>query len=212
VHPEVRAAVEGAAGVLEALGARCEWVDGPQLDEDWAGFTHVWADMAHHYRDLWDREGVHPEVAALIDLGRALTGLEYASSLARAREIRASFERSLGAVDVLLAPATPYPAPLAGSTTVEVEGGVLGVHDGSPARLTAPVNLAGLPALAFPVGFSAEGLPLGAQLIGPPWWDETLLDVGIAYQATTNWHARRPAHGGMSALRGVGQEGEPNRR
>ena len=200
VHPEVRAAIEGAAGVLEALGARCEWVDGPELDEGWGGFRHVWADVAHHYRELWDREGVHPDVASLINMGRSMTGLEYASSLERARGIRESFERVLGAVDVLLAPATPYPAPPADSTEVQVEGGVLGVHDGSPSRLTVPVNLAGLPALAFPVGFSADGLPLGAQLIGPPWWDEALLGVGIAYQAVTDWHTRKPPRDEAAAI------------
>jgi aspartyl-tRNA(Asn)/glutamyl-tRNA(Gln) amidotransferase subunit A len=122
--------------------------------------------------------------------------------LKRAREIRQSFERVFGAVDALLAPATPYPAPLADSTEVPVEGGVLGVHDGSPSRLTVPVNLAGLPALAFPVGFSAAGLPLGAQLIGPPHWDETLLGVGIAYQSVTDWHTRKPPRHEAATSRG----------
>lgn len=66
---------------------------------------------------------MHPEVAALIDFGRSLSALAYAASLARAREIRHSFEPALAGVDVLLAPATPYPAPPAGETHVEVAGG-----------------------------------------------------------------------------------------
>ena len=78
---------------------------------------------------------------------------------------------------------------------------MLGAHDGSPSRLTVPVNLAGLPALTFPVRFSADGLPLGAQLIGPPWWDETLLSVGIAYQAVTDWHTRKPPRDEAAAIR-----------
>ena len=185
VHTHVRTAVEDAARLLQDLGAHIDWVDGPQLDEGWEGFKHVWADVAYHYRELWDQKDVHPEVASLVDFGRSLSGLEYTASLARAREIRASFERTLASVDLLLAPATPYPAPPASGTHVEVSGGVLGIHDGSPSRLTVPVNLAGLPALAFPVGFF-DGLPLGAQLIGPAHCDEQLLAVGMSYQAVTD--------------------------
>jgi Asp-tRNA(Asn)/Glu-tRNA(Gln) amidotransferase A subunit family amidase len=193
VHPDVQAAVEDAAHVFEDLGAHVDPVDGPELDEGWRGFRHVWADVAHHYRHLWDRRDVPPEIAALIDIGRGMTGVEYAESRQRAREIGESFERTLAEVDVLLAPATPYPAPpAAGETHVEVSGGALGIHDGSPSRLTVPVNLAGLPALAFPVGFSAA-LPIGAQLIGPAASDERLLALGSHYQAVTDWHDRAPA-------------------
>jgi aspartyl-tRNA(Asn)/glutamyl-tRNA(Gln) amidotransferase subunit A len=198
LHPDTRAAVEEAAKILAALGAEVEEVDGPELDLGWNGFKHVWADVAHEYRDLWDRDGVHPEVAARIDYGRSMTGLDYAASLQRAREISDSFDRAMADVDLLLTPATPYPAPRITATSVEVTGGVLGVHDGSPSRLTVPVNLAGLPALAFPVG-SSGGLPLGAQLIGPRGWDDVLLDLGMRYQRVTDWHTQSalqaPTHG-----------------
>jgi Asp-tRNA(Asn)/Glu-tRNA(Gln) amidotransferase A subunit family amidase len=189
VHATVRTAVEDAAGVFENLGARVDWVDGPELDDGWEGFKHVWADVAHHYRELWDQQGVHPDVAALLDFGRSMSGVEYAASLERARRIRDSVEQALASVDVLLTPATPYPAPPASGTTLAVSDGVLGIHDGSPSRLTVPVNLAGVPALAFPVGF-VGGLPLGAQLVGPPASDEQLLDLGMRYQAVTTWHTR----------------------
>jgi aspartyl-tRNA(Asn)/glutamyl-tRNA(Gln) amidotransferase subunit A len=191
VHPATRAAVEEAAGVLGGLGGHVDWIDGPELDERWNGFKHVWADVAHLYRELWDRDGVHPDVAYLINFGRAMTGVAYAASRQRAGEIRHSFERALAAVDVLLAPATPYPAPPMAATHVDVDGGALAIHDGTPTRLTAPVNLAGLPAVAFPVGF-ADGLPLGAQLIGPPQSEEALLGLAMAYQSVTDWHTRRP--------------------
>ena len=189
VHPETRAAVEGAARALEDLGAAVEEIDGPQLDEGWDGFKFVWADVAHGHPHLWDDPGVHAEVASLIDFGRAMSGVDYAASRSRAREIRASFEQSLTVVDVLLAPATPYPAPPVEAQEVAVEGGALDVHSGSPSRLTVPVNLAGLPSLAFPVGMSSEGLPLGAQLIGRPWAEETLLAWIDAYQQTRTSHS-----------------------
>lgn len=190
IHPETRAGVEGAARALEELGAVVNEVDGPELDEGWAGIRFVWADVAHAHRDLWDDARVHPEVARLINVGRNISGVDYAASRSRAQEIRASFERTLAAVDVLLAPATPYPAPPVHAEEVAVEGGTLDVHRFGPGRLTAPVNLAGLPALAFPVGMASDGMPLGAQLIGRPWAEETLLAWVGAYQRMTDWHCR----------------------
>lgn len=58
---------------------------------------------------------------------------------------------------------------------------------------TVPVNLAGLPALALPAGFSEEGLPVGIQIIGRRFDEETLLALGHAYQKETEWHERTPA-------------------
>ena len=62
------------------------------------------------------------------------------------------------------------------------------MHRGAPSRLTVPVNEAGLPAVAFPVGRSTEGLPIGAQLIGSPYDEETLLAVVEAFQGVTTHH------------------------
>ena len=57
---------------------------------------------------------------------------------------------------------------------------------------TIPINIAGLPAMSVPGGF-AEGLPVGMQIIGKPFAEETVLRVGYAYQQATDWHTRRPA-------------------
>ena len=108
--------------------------------------------------------------------------------MARARAMRQDFELAFRRVDALLAPSTPYPAPRATDDEVAVQGGVLDVHRGAPSRLTVPVNEAGLPAVAFPVGRSTEGLPIGAQLIGAPYDEETLLAVVEAFQIATTHH------------------------
>jgi aspartyl-tRNA(Asn)/glutamyl-tRNA(Gln) amidotransferase subunit A len=54
-------------------------------------------------------------------------------------------------------------------------------------------NAVGYPALSVPMGFSAAGLPLGLQIAARPFEDATALDVGMAYQARTDWHLRQPA-------------------
>ena len=58
---------------------------------------------------------------------------------------------------------------------------------------TTSVNLAGLPGLSVPCGFDAAGLPIGLQLIAPPFSEEIALRVGDAYQRETDWHRRRPS-------------------
>ena len=57
---------------------------------------------------------------------------------------------------------------------------------------TISVNLAGVPGLSLPCGFTSSGLPIGLQLIGPAFGEETLLRAGHTYQLATDWHTKRP--------------------
>jgi aspartyl-tRNA(Asn)/glutamyl-tRNA(Gln) amidotransferase subunit A len=56
-----------------------------------------------------------------------------------------------------------------------------------------PFDILGLPEIAFPIGFDAGGVPVGAILGGQPYEEDRLLEVAAAYQAVTDWHTRRPA-------------------
>lgn len=181
-HPVTSRAVEQAADAFASLGAVLVRRDGPGIDERFVGFRHVWADVAYHYQDLWDSPEVGDGLRFLIDVGRRMSGLDYARSRAFADAMRERFAEALSDVDVLLVPATPYPAPRMADTDVAVGDGVIDVHRGGPSLLTAPVNEAGLPAVAFPVGRTDDGMPLGAQLIGAPYRDEQLLRIVAAYQ------------------------------
>jgi aspartyl-tRNA(Asn)/glutamyl-tRNA(Gln) amidotransferase subunit A len=57
-------------------------------------------------------------------------------------------------------------------------------------RLNYPFNLAGLPALSFPCGFTANGLPIGLQVVGKPFEETMVLRIAHAYQQLTDWHRR----------------------
>ena len=101
--------------------------------------------------------------------------------------IRRDFEQAFdGGVDAMLLPTTPTPAF------------ELGEKLDDPLQMyladifTISCNLAGLPGLALPCGLTDEGLPVGMQLIGPPFDEARLLRIGHAYQQTTDWHRRRP--------------------
>jgi aspartyl-tRNA(Asn)/glutamyl-tRNA(Gln) amidotransferase subunit A len=107
------------------------------------------------------------------------------------RLIQESFSKLFAEVDVLLAPARPGPAspadqPLGGSSRTGPAPKTPGLTSLIPAG-----NLAGLPALCLPCGF-AGGLPVGIQLVGVPFSENTLLAVGREFQSRTDWHTRRP--------------------
>ena len=193
VHPETHAAVDAAAETLESLGARVELVDGPEVEKTWQPFAMRLSEVAHRYRDLWDSDRISRELAGLISVGRQITAADAFGGQELAIETRRAFDRALQDADALLAPCTAFAAPLASEQEIALENGkTLDVHSGGPARLTLPVNLAGLPSVAFPVGLSSEDMPLGAQLIGPEWSELRLCSVVSAYQAATDWHLRDP--------------------
>jgi aspartyl-tRNA(Asn)/glutamyl-tRNA(Gln) amidotransferase subunit A len=86
--------------------------------------------------------------------------------------------------DVLVTPTTPKPAPTFAA--------VWDPSFGFPKSNMAPFNMTGLPALAVPCGFSAQGLPLSLQIAGRPFDEATVLRLGHAYEQATEWHGRRP--------------------
>jgi aspartyl-tRNA(Asn)/glutamyl-tRNA(Gln) amidotransferase subunit A len=59
-------------------------------------------------------------------------------------------------------------------------------------RCCRPINYLGLPSLALPAGFTANGLPFGVQLIGRPFAEARLFRIGRAYERETEWYKRRP--------------------
>lgn len=132
-----------------------------------------------------------PEVRRRIMLGTySLSAGYYDAYYKRAQQVRTlikrDFDQAFAQVDVIASPVSPTVAFKVGQK----------IDDPLAMYLsdvcTLPINLAGVPSLAIPCGFS-EGLPVGLQLIGRPFDEATLLRVGDAYQRLTDWHARFPA-------------------
>ena len=101
----------------------------------------------------------------------------------------------------MLAPVTPTPAPSLAEATAG-DGEAIAARMGRFSRLTRPWNGLGLPVLALPCGFSATGLPIGAQLVGRPFDEATVLAVGHAYEQAAEWYRRRPDLDGADAAPG----------
>ena len=146
--------------------------------------------------DLWEalektREfGFGPEVTRRVMLGTyALSTGYYDAYYLKAQQartlIRQDFDQVFREVDALITPTSP------------VTAFKIGEKVGDPVQMylidacTLPVNIAGLPGLSIPCGFS-DGLPVGMQFIGPHFSEETLLKAAHAYEIATDWNKSRP--------------------
>ncbi len=138
--------------------------------------------------------GFGPEVKRRIMLGTyALRSGYYDAYYLRAQKVRTliknEFARAFEACDVIATPTAPTVAfPLGEKVSDPL---AMYLND----VFTIPCNLAGLPGMSIPCGFSS-GLPIGLQLLGPPLGEETLFAFAGAYQRATDWHTRRPAVAG----------------
>jgi aspartyl-tRNA(Asn)/glutamyl-tRNA(Gln) amidotransferase subunit A len=186
---EVLLAVRAAAQVFSGLGAHVTEAEVPwALEAARANGLMVTSDAAavHQERLETNPEGFGTDVCERLQSGAAYTSTEYVLARRVQAETRKSFERFFEAYDLLLTPATPLVAPFRSS---------LGAAKRAPqlTRFTAPFNLAGLPALVLPCGFTTQGLPVGLQVVGRHWDEETILRAAYAYENASDWRRVRPA-------------------
>jgi len=208
-----RKAIDEAILALEGLGASVRPVSLPTTRYALACYyiiapSECSANLARYdgvkygysYQDtdnMWEalektREyGFGPEVTRRVMLGTyALSSGYYDAYYLKAQQartlIRQDFDRVFQDVDALVTPTSP------------VTAFKIGEKSGDPVQMylidvcTLPVNIAGLPGLSVPCGFS-DGLPVGLQLIGPRFSEETLLRTAHAYESATGWSKARPA-------------------
>ncbi len=100
--------------------------------------------------------------------------------------IRREYEDAFKQVDIIAGPVTSEPAFLVGSKTEDPLQMYLAD------ALTVPVNVAGVPAISVPCGFTSENLPVGLQLIAPHFQEERMFSVATAYEAQHDWYMRAP--------------------
>lgn len=186
--PEVVSAVCKAAKVFEAMGCRVQ-----EVNVDWmrdaaiANRIMTQSDGAAVHRD---RLREHPEmfgddIRRRLNDGAKTTSTEYILARRRQTEVRKRCEQFFESYDLLLTPTTPIAAPtIEGHDAVEQAGRLT--------RFTAPFNLAGLPALSIPCGFTKDGLPIGLQIISRPWAESKVLNAGYSYEQVTSWHHNFP--------------------
>ncbi|HEY95081.1 MAG TPA: Asp-tRNA(Asn)/Glu-tRNA(Gln) amidotransferase subunit GatA [Dehalococcoidia bacterium] len=212
IQPEVNSAIQAAISKLEELGASIEEVSLPhtryalavyyiiapsEASANLARYDGVKYGLSHEKAtSMWEnmektrQYGFGSEVKRRIMLGTyALSAGYYDAYYLKAQKVRTLIRREFDSVfekvDALITPTSP---------TVPFK---IGEKTDDPLQMylsdvcTLPINIAGIPALSIPAGFS-EGLPVGMQIIGKPFAEETILKIGHAYQQVTEWHKEKP--------------------
>ncbi|MAI96890.1 MAG: Asp-tRNA(Asn)/Glu-tRNA(Gln) amidotransferase GatCAB subunit A [Synechococcus sp. MED650] len=214
LDPEVKASVQASAAQLEALGAELVEVSCPRFNDGIATYYVIApseasanlarydgvkygfrAEDAESLASMTSRsraEGFGAEVQRRILIGTYALSAGYVDAYYRKAQqvrtlIRRDFDAAFNSVDVLLTPTAPSTAFKAGA------------HADDPLAmyladlLTIPVNLAGLPAISVPCGFSQAGLPIGMQLIGNVLDEARLLQVAHQYEQAAEVFSKRPS-------------------
>lgn len=211
INQDVKEAAQKALQKYEALGAKLIEVSMPSFEYAVATYYLIapaeassnlarydGVKFGHRTKDAKDlltmyyetrREGFGSEVKRRIMLGTyALSAGYYDAYYLKALKVRTlikrDYEKAFETCDLLLSPTTPTSAFKMGEKTADP----LAMYLSDIA--TIPVNLAGLPAISIPCGFS-NGLPVGLQITGKAFDEETILRAAFTYEQNTDWHKQR---------------------
>lgn len=215
LDPEVEKATREAAKVLESLGAKIVDISLPHTKYAIATYyvicpCEVSSNMARYdgiryghtvekpedLRDYYHQvrsEGFGKEVKRRIMIGTyALSAGYYDAYYRQAQKVRTlikkDFEDAYKTVDAIISPVAPTPAFKVGEMSDPLSMYLQDVF-------VIPQAMAGIPALSVPCGFSTKNLPMGLQIMGPQWGEETVLKIGHAYEQATDWHTKKPKLG-----------------
>ena len=190
VAAECVEAARDAASLLERLGHSVEEATPPWRDfELFGGFMRVWQVMAA----LTDRpvELFEPETRALIDSAAQLSAVEYVRATVMLRAASRRIVAFLGDYDLLLTPTLAQP-PVPIGALEDDDPWVQFANAGRFTPFTQVANITGLPAVSLPLARSAEGLPIGVQLVGRPAGEATLFRISAQVEQVHPWRDRRP--------------------
>ncbi|XIF19618.1 MAG: Asp-tRNA(Asn)/Glu-tRNA(Gln) amidotransferase subunit GatA [Acetilactobacillus jinshanensis] len=217
IAPSVKKAIQNAVKVYKKLGATVDMVSLPHTKYGVAAYYILASSEASSNLQRYDgirygyrapdaknlqqlyiksrSEGFGDEVKRRIMLGTFCLSAGYVDAyFKKAARVRTliidDFKKVYQNHDVILAPTDTTPAFDIGAKVSDPIK--MYMND----VLTIPVNLAGLPSMSIPDGFSKEGLPVGMQLIGRPFDEQTIYRTGYAFEQNTDFHKRVPKMGG----------------
>lgn len=184
LDPEVASTFESACGRLRGAGVTLADAPIPHAADIAAIYLHIVLPEAAacHERELARRPGDYsPNVRMRLEMARSIPGDDYARALRGRELIRREVDAALDGVDALLLPAMAIPAPRIGVPTVKL-GSTEETVRNVMLRCTQPFNVSGHPAISIPCGTTADGFPVGAQLVGAD--TPALLRVAAAVERT----------------------------
>jgi aspartyl-tRNA(Asn)/glutamyl-tRNA(Gln) amidotransferase subunit A len=194
LEPDVAKALDDAIATFKTLGVKVIQVDLPDQVMVSAAAMIVLAVEAATYHAPWLRarpDDYGAQVRNRLQNGLAYSAVEYLEALRwRAHALDAHLA-AIGKCDAVLAPVSRAVASTLAETDVAGANNAEAIIQGIT-RFMRPVNYLGLPALVVPAGFGQHAMPIGLQLIGRPFNDETVAALGIAFQGATDFHQKVP--------------------
>lgn len=192
---QIAASCRNAVQRLADLGHRVEHgalpLDVGFIADAWPQIGQVGLAAMFDAHPDWEAQA-SPKYREAAALGRQVSGPRVWQIMDRVRRLRAESAALFERIDLVVMPAAAaLPWPKAQPFPPVIDGHAVGPR--GHAVYTGWVNAAGLPGLALPAAPSAEGLPIGIQLIGAHGSDDLLLDVGAAYEELAPWAQRWPA-------------------
>lgn len=191
---QVEKSVWKAIDSLTELGATISEVSWPMYHHSPAiASTIQMAEATAYHSRLVRSHGsrIYPPVRLRLEAGFFISATDYI----QAQRARTLFYRQsldlMKKVDLLAGPTVPVTAFEIGATEMKMGSSHVQVIP-LLTQYTRPFNLNGFPAITVPCGFSDEGLPIGLQLAGRPFDEETVLRAAHAYEQATDWHRRKP--------------------
>ncbi|MEO9197910.1 MAG: amidase family protein, partial [Antricoccus sp.] len=184
IDPEVDAAVRAAVEVLVGLGAQVREVQLPLVDAYMSVEFGILVPeaSAYHQKLLREKGELYTDdVRVFLDAGELMLATDYIRALRVRTLIQDGWRDMFEGLDAVLAPTLPATAARVGQESFDwgTEEAVINAY----VRTSAPGNLTGLPGLSVPCGFSKAGLPIGLQILGKPFAEPTVLQIGAAYEA-----------------------------
>ena len=192
--PEVRRLAAAAARRFSELGCTVDAVD-PGWDDPRGAATVIWhaafaARLSERYAERAD--WFEPELAAMIEAGRRLSGVEVGRAMFARTAFQGQAHRFFERWDLLLTPQMPAGAWAVEGPPREIDGKPTpAMFDRLP--FTYPFNLTGQPAASVPCGFTPDGLPAALQIVGRWHADTLVLQAAAALEQAAPWAGRRPS-------------------
>ena len=192
IAPEARAALDIAIAELVAIGHGVEALEIPEAPEYSSAFRTIWqAGAASIPADGAELDLLEPLTQWLVGVGRSLSARDLAVALWQLARFERETIARFAPFDAVLMPTLAMLPPTVGWYD-ESDGERNFAQQVQVTPFTSFVNVAGLPAIQLPVHWTADGLPMGVQLIGRPGGEHVLLAIGAQLQRRLRWHDRRP--------------------
>jgi aspartyl-tRNA(Asn)/glutamyl-tRNA(Gln) amidotransferase subunit A len=188
VDSEVVHAIHGIAATAQSLGAQVSTVRVPDIGAiNTIARVILSAEASAQMEPYLARRGEFgADVLGLLDQGRLLPATDYVNAQRIRRALTQQFQTVWKQVDCLITPTTPSSAPKIGQTTFKIEEEEEDIRIAST-RLVRAINALGYPALSIPCGKDSRGLPMGLQIVGPPFQEALVLRFGAALEDATGF-------------------------